>query len=183
MEKTMDALLNRLLAYFVLAIGLIAGSADAGAFTLQLTPANGQVGGPAGGVVGWGYSITNDSSSYLVPTAVNADLFSYGSPLVLFDFPAIAPHSSWASDFVANTSGLFQLTWDQDAPVGFANTGQFSLAADFYDNDPLAGGQYVGSAGEAVAGYSAVVAVPEPCTGLLLGGGLLAMTKLRRRRT
>ena len=72
----MRALLNRL-AHFILAIGLVAGTAEASAFTLQLTPANGQVGGPAGSVVGWGYSISNDTSSYLVPTALNADLFSH----------------------------------------------------------------------------------------------------------
>jgi len=178
----MRALLNRL-GHFILAIGLVAGAAEASAFTLQLTPANGQVGGPAGSVVGWGYSITNDTSSYLVPTALNADLFSYGSPLALFDFPAIAPHSTWTSDFVANMSGLFQLTWDPDAPVGFANFGQFSLEADFYDNDPLAGGEYVGNTGEAVATYTAVVTVPEPCTSLLLACGLLSMAGLRRHRT
>lgn len=177
----MRAFIHKLSFFAALAIGATAASADAGAFTLQLRPANGEVGAPAGSTVGWGYTITNDSSSYLVTTAVNADLFTYGSPLALFDFPAVAPHSTWASDFVANTSGLFQLTWDQDAPAGFANTGQFVVAADYYDNDPLAGGGYIGSAGEAFAAYTAVVAVPEPDTRLLLVGGCLILARVRRR--
>ncbi len=160
-------------------IVLLLGGASARAtplYTFNLVPLNGMVSGAPGTTVGWGYSITNNSTDYLVTTAINSDIFANGMPFALFDFPAIAPNNTVTEAFVANISGLYQLTWDNNAPVGLSNAGLFVLSADFYSGDPLAGGTFLSSADDTFAAYSATVmtpsSVPEPSSFALLSLGL-----------
>lgn len=78
-------------------------------------------------------------------------------------------------------SGLFGLTWDAAAPVGFTNSGTFVLSAEFWDGDPFADGNFVDFAPDQLAAYSASVSatstvpVPAPSTLILLGSGLAAV--------
>lgn len=132
-------------------------------FSFSLLPADGALSGPARTSIGWGYSITNRSSDYLVPTAINSDLFTHGTPLALFDFPVVAPNSTATEAFALDSSGLFQLTWDTTAPSGFVNAGLFELSVSIYDSDPMAAGNLLFTSNDIFTPYSATVAAaPTP---------------------
>lgn len=170
-----------LASFVVLGIGV---AEAAPLYSFDLIPQQSVVVGAPGMTIGWGYSLVNNSSDYFVPTAINGDVFANGAPLSLFDFPVVAPNSTAFEAFVANSSGLFQLTWDDAAPLGFVNAGFFSLSADFYSGDPLAGGTFLRTADDSFAGYSATVgptAIPEPVTLATFVLGLLGVAWLRSR--
>jgi len=155
-------------------------------YTFSVLPPDGAVQGAPGDTVGWGYALQNQSSTlWLVPTDLNAGKFLNGTPDPLFDFPDLAPGTSVMKDFdPTSSSGLYQLTWDASAPLGFVNAGKFVLSAQWWSGNPQAGGIFVSDAPSASAAYKATVtAVPEPSTlGLtaLAGLGLLAAGACRR---
>lgn len=155
--------------------------ARADSYTFCLLPADGAVAGPPGSTVGWGYSITNQSTTdWLVTSALNSDPFLNGTPNVLFDFPDLVQGAALTVPFGAGmATGLFELTWDNTAPLGFVNSGSFVLSAEFWSGDPLNGGQFVMDAPDTSAAYTATV-TPEPATLVLLACGLTA-TGIRRR--
>ena len=139
-------------------------------FSVSLIPSSGDVSGPAGSTVGWGYSLDNESlNDWLVTTNLQAGTFLNGSPNSLFDFPDLGPGDSAMVTFdpVAGT-GLYELTWDGSAPSGFTDTGTFELDAEWWSGDPLNGGSFISEATPIFVSYSAVVesgvtsAVPEP---------------------
>src|SRR5271157_268253 len=151
------------------------------AVTLTLIPANGSVAGPAGSTVGWGYTLTNNTTDWLQAMNVSSDPFQNGTPNVIFDFPAVAPDSSVTLDFslVATVEcalppcGIYELIWDNTAPAGFVNSGTFTVSSDFYDQNPANPGAIdLGPAPDASDAYSATVssstAVPEPPATVLL---------------
>ena len=72
---------------------LLPTSVFAGSFTFSLIPASGDVSGPAGSTVGWGYTLTNDTALWIQPMGVSAGAFLNGTPNLIFDFPAVAPNS------------------------------------------------------------------------------------------
>lgn len=50
----------------------------------------------------------------------------------LFDFPIIAPGQTDTTPFsIAAGTGLYQLTWDPNAPAGAINVGQFDVTGVF----------------------------------------------------
>ena len=167
---------NRRLTYgskVLVCLALMACRA-AWADTFSFTDLPPDVAGPAGSSVGWGYTITNESStSWLVLTALSAGVFDHGSPDSLFDFPSLAPDTTVSVNFdPANLAGLYDLTWEATAPIGFVNAGFFTLQGEWWDGDPLAGGNFISDAPDEVAAYSATVtgstSVPEPSTITLL---------------
>lgn len=179
-----------------LSILLIAGGGSAIAdeiFTFDLIPADGNVNGAAGSTVGWGYSITNQSSTdWLVTTNLVSDSFSNATLNLLFDFPEIAPGTTVTESFDAlNNVGLYDLVWDATAPGGFVNSGNFTLSAQWFDGDILSGGNYIVDAPDTNAAYSASVtagaATPEPHTfflGIIAIGVVVLMNNrlpIRRR--
>jgi hypothetical protein len=147
--------------------------AFADTFTFALIPASGSIQGAPGSVIGWGYTITNNSSTYwLDPLAVNAGIFQFATLDTgdYFDFPLVAPDTTVAVSFVAAGGtgfgdGLAALTWNANAPAGFTNSGDFDLSACFSNSL----GACLQAAPDELAAYSAkVVAVPEPSAKELL---------------
>lgn len=157
-----------------------AGPAQALGFGFETLPANGEIDAAPGATVGWGYQITNTASDrWLVIQALDAGVFSQGTPdASLFDFPILAPGTSLDVPY-DGASGLFAFRWSAAAPPGFTNQGHFTLAADWYDGNPFAGGSFIEAADDATAPYRVSV-IPEPGSGLLLGLGLVAFAVARR---
>lgn len=177
-------------------LGLVA----AGCFASQLAvavpvwsaatlPADGNISGQAGSTIGWGYQLDNhDTGLWLVLTGLSAGAFAHGVPSAVFDLPILAPGDQVSVAF-DGSNGLYGLTWDSDAAVGFVNAGEFLLTAQWYDGDPLAGGVLVESAEAIRLMYSAMVdarpdgEVAEPEALLLLAAGLLGLWGRRRAPT
>lgn len=172
----------------VIALCLASLSTQAGVIDFSVFPSDGEISGAPGSTVGWGYSITNNSSNYVVTTAINADLFQYGVPLSIFDFPVINPGSTVTKAFSVDISGLFQFLVSNDSPIDFINSGLFILSSEFYTNDPLENGSFISSANDVVAFYSIKTventsSVPEPASLILLLAGLsiLGVRNIRSR--
>ena len=130
----------------------------------DLIPSSGDVAGLPGSTVGWGYSITNESTTdWLLTTNLVSDSFLYGAATSLFDFPEVAPGATVTESFdPINGIGLYELTWDPGAPAGFVNSGNFVLSAQWYDGDPFNGGTYIADALDTNAAYSATVSASGP---------------------
>ena len=151
-----------------------------------LLPSDGNVLGAPGSLVGWGYSLTNtDPSNWFMATNLNSDSFSNGTPTVLFDSPILAPGGSVTEPFDSvNSIGLFELLWDVSAPIGFVNSGNFTLSGEWWDGDPLNGGSFIANAPDLTLAYSAAVTaptggVPEPSSFVLLAFGVGMIVGLR----
>ncbi len=156
------------------AVVTVGRSAYADSFTFSPIPASGNISGPAGTTLGWGYSITNQSSSdWLVTTDLTADPFLHGTPALLFNFPSIAPGQTVTESFNSTIpTGLYELTWDSNAPASFSNSGDFVLSAQWWTGNPTGNGVFIADAPDASDPYSATVggssAVPEPSSLLLV---------------
>jgi hypothetical protein len=158
-------------------------------YSFSLVPPSGNIAGPPGATVVWGYSLDNESASdWLVTSDLQAGTFLDGSPNSVFDFPDLGPGQSVTVPFdpVAGT-GLYEFTWEGSAPIGFTNTGAFELDAQWWSGDPLNGGIYVADAPATNINYSAVVTsavvtspVPEPSSWILIVI-VLGMLSLVRR--
>ena len=154
--------------------------------TFGLLPINGGIAGAAGSTIGWGYSIENQSTSlWLVTSGLDSGVFQRGTPSVIFDFPDLAPGETVTVPYNAVTSaGLYQFTWDASAPAGFVNSGRFLLDAQWWDGDPLSGGNFVSNAPTANQFYIATVstAVPEPGTSTAVALSVLLLVTIRAYR-
>ncbi len=175
---------------FVAGIILFLARPASADIVFTLLPSDGNISGPAGSTVGWGYSLTNtDPSNWFMSTDLNSDSFSNGTPTLLFDFPILAPGGAATETFDPVSSiGLFELLWDVSAPVGFVNSGNFTLSGQWWDGDPLNGGNFVANAPDIALAYSATVtsqtgAVPEPSSLVLLACGLGMMIAFRIARS
>jgi hypothetical protein len=150
-------------------------------FAFTTIPASGTVIGGPGSTVGWGYSITNlSSTNWLMITALGAGTFLLGTPdASLFNFPILEPGATVIVNYVAGLSGLFEFSWDLTAPDGLENIGTFLLSGEFWNGDPFGGGTFVDFATDQSAPYIARVSspssVPEPSGLILLALGLAAV--------
>ena len=178
----MRTFLQTLIFSGFLALGLTTTQASP-LYTFMALPSTGTTPSAEGSKVGWGYTISNNSDNYLITTSLNADLFEHGVPFVLFDFPAIAPHTIVEAAYVPDVSGLYQLTWDENTPLGFLNAGFFTLNVEFFNGDPLNNGQFLSAPERAFSGYSAIFAesgfnpIPEPKTTMLFLTNILLLLR------
>jgi hypothetical protein len=159
----------------------------ADSLTFSLLPPGGTVTGSPGSTVGWGYSITNNSTlDWFIATGLNPDSsFSDGTPLSLFDFPNIGPGASAVESFDSvNSIGLYQFSWDPSAPSGDSNSGNFALSGQWWDGDPLNGGNFIANAIDTTAMYTAIVdnstSSPEPMSAFLALAGLVGIGCIRK---
>ncbi len=163
----------------IVAIGAaLCPAARADSWTISLLPGP-DISGPAGSTIGWGFTVTNDSPDTLILYNVSADLFQDATPDAgIFPFPEVDPESSLTFDYIAGSQGLYELTWDAGAPIGFTNSGTFVVNALWCDDTGCT------NAPDQSLDYSATVTgtsnVPEPATICLLGAGIALATWKRR---
>ena len=181
---------------------LVAPGLRADTVTFATIPANGNISGPPGSTVGWGFTLTNNSTTmWFDPLSISANVFTNGSPLAIFGFPVLDPQGmtvagetpSVTVDYTLNTmdptmsTGLYQFTWDPGAPVGSMNSGTFDINGLFCSTDPNSPSFDPNSCGapfDLTAPYSVTASgamgVPEPATVLLLASGLVVVLPRRR---
>ncbi len=157
-------------------------------FSIFPTP---DISGAPGQTVGWGYQINNlDEFDWLVTSFLDAGPFLNATPSVVFDFPILAPLQSVTVPYNgALFQGLYEVALDPGAPLGFVNSGTFTLTVDFWDGDPFAGGQLLSPGWVLEAPYSVTVStVPEPSgmsyffAGLVVAGVFIGCSQIRRLR-
>ena len=150
-------------------------------YTFTTIPGDGNISGAPGATIGWGYSITNESTSdWLLATNLNADSFAFGTPTLLFDFPEVAPGATVSEVFdPIGLTGLYEDVLNVSAPNESVDSGNFVLSAQWYDGDPFNGGKFIADAVDTDAAYAATVtsssSTPEPSSFLLLAIGIIAM--------
>jgi hypothetical protein len=189
--------MRRSLYLISLTLGLLLAAttgARADSVSFKTDPDPGDVSGPAGSTVGWGYTITNNSATdYLDISDIDSDLFAAtdGFPdASIFNFPNLAPGQSITQAYDPTDGlGLFQFTWNAGVAAGTMETGNFTLYGAFCDPSDqfcVDDGDVKGSA-LATAAYSATVSpssttpASEPSSFLLLLSGLCSIG-LRPRR-
>lgn len=169
----------------------VAASGDT--FSVSLIPSSGNIGGASGSLIGWGYSITNDSSTdWLDVLAVNGGLFQHATLDIndYFDYPIVAPDTTVTVNFSPASgagfgTGLAALRWDSSAPVGFVDGGNFDISACWANSN----GGCSSSAPDALISYTATVTpatqTPEPSGALMFEWAALLLVvpvSIRNRR-
>jgi hypothetical protein len=156
-------------------------------YTFTTIPSDGNIFGAPGSTIGWGYSVTNESTtSWLLATKLGADSFEYGTPTPLFDFPEVAPGATVTESFdPIGLTGLYQDVLNAGTPKASMDSGNFVLSAQWFNGDPFNGGTFIANAIDTSAAYSASVTstntVPEPGSAFLVTVGVLAIFVARTR--
>jgi len=177
-------LISFLLGFLVLATAGGARGDDTYSFSTE--PTDGVVSGTPGSTVGWGYSLTNNSTTdYLATLDVYGDvvLDSLGTvDTSIFDLPIVAPMGTVTESYdPGNQLGLSQLFLDPGSTPGTGATGNFFIDAVFCANyDPTTG--LLLNCSDTVVTDSAAVTVsvtspngtpiPEPSSMMLLLSGI-----------
>jgi hypothetical protein len=157
----------------------LAGRARAdGAYSFTTLPNPGPVSGLPGDTIGWGYSITNSSTTdYLVTLDVNEDsvLDSLGTVTAIFDLPIVAPISTVNESYdPVNMFGLIEVTLNPNLAPGTIATGSVYMDAEFCDVTLTICSDVVteSAAYSLTVGSSPSTGVPEPSSMLMLLSGL-----------
>ncbi len=191
-------------AFYLAGFGLLAMclAANADSVTLMLDPLSGTVSGSPGDTVGWGYTLDNNTSDYLV-VAYSSFCESGQDPLFTTCSPALGASSY--TDFLSTTfidiapGGSSNAAFDSGANSGVgeynidplitsgSDAGSITVIYDLFNGDPTNGGGQVCanptsgvcdfevSAAAEVDVLGATSAVPEPRLAILLGLALVAL--------
>lgn len=179
---------------YLFLFGMAAMGWPASAFVFTLTPSSGTVTGAPGSTAGWGYSITNSSSQYMVIvnsyfcesgqdplfTTCTQSLGAY-SDFIANKATVIPPMSTATLSFSAQTSqGIGGYAIRGGATAGQSDSGSIVIAYDLYTANPFTDptAQLVG--GDAELGATAAVQVAGQTTTVpaLSDLGMLALALL-----
>jgi hypothetical protein len=168
--------------------------------SLTLTPSPDLSGGP-GSIVGWGFTIVNDTPDYLefsssqfcLNPVLLTPALSCTSPLtgvfndiIVGNDPIIDPYSSLSENFdpIGFTSGIGYFEIDPNAAFLSSDVGQIVLIYDGYDQDPNSGTATQLLFSVPLAADASVTVTPEPATMVLATTALtiLALMGLLARR-
>jgi hypothetical protein len=182
------------LCWVSLALGLLLTTRSSRADSLTFTVIPPDVSGPAGTTVGWGFSITNTSTSgdYLDISSIDSDVFADGTADgSIFTLAPLAPGQTATQLYdPVNNLGLFQFTWNSGLPVGTTESGQFRLYGLFCDptvdqycaeHHPDSSVVLASADYSATVGPSGVVTTPEPSSVCLLLAGIGLVFVMRKR--
>lgn len=165
---------------------------------LTLNPVGGAVSGAPGDTVSWGFSITNDTTYYLLfdasyfcetgqdPqfTTCTQALGSYNDAIAN-DFTIIAPDSTVSQPFDASAmTGFGSYTISPTAALGSIDSGSLVATYMEFDGDPLGNGAQISGDIEISATASVTTAVattPEPSSWMMLLTALAALGLIRTR--
>jgi hypothetical protein len=172
-----------------------AATGNAGTITLDLDPPGGTLSAVPGGTVGWGFTLTNSTTSWISVTSsaltfeTNPSLGVYvdfiglqGGPTPFF---AVAPSTSWTQPFDGVSEGAGAYTISTSATAFALDSGLLMVGFDIFDGDPMAGGAQTGSSTVSAPfaiGVSPAAQIPEPST-LTLALPLLLMAWMSRLRS
>jgi hypothetical protein len=185
---------NRLLSLLLVAASTAAFASP----ILTLDPANGQRSGAPGTTVGWGFTIENDTSFYLVVTSVVPTGFdpatgSFNDYVASVNFTAVAPNSNYSEAFNSSIpTGFGEFLILNTATIGAITGADFEVLYDLLVNDPngplgsdggdLYGNFFNNTSGQVTVTDASTAAVPEPATLSLLLAAAPALLLLRRKR-
>jgi hypothetical protein len=140
--------------------------------------------------VGFGYSITNNTSYFYQPMNISTNAYVDGIPNLIFDFPEVLPNTTVTENFTQTASatcptpdcGLVEVVLA--GPPGPSDTGVVTLSGEYYADFNET--QDLGAAPTLQAGYSVWVvqvssAAPEPSSMALVSAALLAACAVRRK--
>jgi hypothetical protein len=157
--------------------------------SLQLEAPAGQLYGAPGQTVGWGFTLRNDSSNFLLVTGSGFNpgplsAFGFYTDLLAASFVVIAPGDELSEHFDAHLgTGLGAFTFASNAKGRLA--GSLELDYALFSVDPNGPGfdpdQHTVTFDGRLSAQAAVTAVPEPATLALVGLAGLAGVSVRRR--
>lgn len=171
---------------------IVAISAAQAAPIITLDP-SASIGGSPGDTIGWGFTINNDTTQWLVVSSVTPSGFSpavgtFTDFIASQNFYVVNPNSIFSAPFSSATNGGFgSFLIDSGAAQGAVANGTFAILYDLYANDPnidpseVAPGNAFSELSASVTVARASQGIPEPGQGILVALGLGGLAILRRR--
>jgi len=168
--------------------------------SLSLDPASGAIAGQPGETIGFGFTLTSNSTDWISVTSsaltfeTNPSLGTFTDFIGLQGGPspsfALAPLASWSEVFDGTSQGIGSYALDSGAIPFSQNTGQIEIAFDIFNADPSQGGTQIASdivsAPFSITVEPEVSTVPEPancwwlaCAMVVLAGADGLNRKLR----
>ena len=150
--------------------------------TFSVIPSSSLAGLQPNDTSGWGYSIENTTSYFVVPMGLSNSGVLFGALLDIFDYPVVDPGQVVSQNYVynapggwGNSLGLFEYTMPGGVPAGLDQSGVITFAYQLYDDNPDLNfnAAPVGGIETLTAGFDVVAGdatpAPEPSTWQCLG--------------